>query len=296
MMNLNQLKYFYKICQCGSLSEAAEYLYISQPSLSTAIKSLEKDYGVVLFNRTHSGVQLTPEGKVLFEMCKDILARTDQLENVMNGFGNERKKLRLGIPPMIGSLIVPEIYKNFSNHNPDINLEITEAGRSELLNKLSENLLDFVILLQNTTLDIIFSSKNIGKMEIVCCCSKENPISKNKNVTPDILKNIPLVLFENSFFQTEQIKKWFASQNVEPNIIMQTKQLSTMLSMISHNVAAGFAFKEIAETNSNFAVLPCESPMWADVCLVWNKNSYNFNSMEKFKKYINLNNPFSKTV
>ena len=75
---------------------------------------------------------------------------------------------------------------------------------------------------------------------------------------------------------------------------MQTKQLSTMLSMISHNVAVGFAFKEIAHNNNNFAILPCNSPMWADISLVWNKNSYNFNSMEKFKKHVIERNPFSK--
>ena len=292
-MNLNQLKYFYKVCECGSLSEAAGHLFISQPSLSSAIKSLETEFGVVLFNRTHSGMQLTPEGKIFFHSCKDLLSRTEQVENIMTDLGNKRHKLRLGIPPMIGSLIVPEIYKNFNIKNPDITLEITEAGRSDLLNKLSENLLDYVFLFQNTPLDKLFSSIVIGNMELVCIASKKNPISKNKIVTPEVLKDAPLVLFENSFYQTEQIKKWFSSKNIQPNIIMQTKQLSTMLSMISHNVAAGFAFKEIAQNNSNFAILPCNSPMWADISLVWNKNSYNFNSMEKFKKYINENNPFS---
>ena len=291
-MNLNQIKYFYKICQCGSLSEAAQNLYISQPSLSSAIKSLEKEFGVILFNRTHAGMQLTSEGKIFLHSCKDLISRTDQLEDMMKDLGNQRHKLKLGIPPMIGSLIVPEIFKTFCKENPDINLEIIEAGRDELLNKLSENLLDFVFLLQNNPIDSNFTSKIIGKLEIVCCASKENPISTNTLVTPHILHNIPLVLFDNSFYQTDKIKKWFASGNIQPNIIMQTKQLSTMLSMISHNVAVGFAFKEIARTYNNFKMLPCETPLWSDVCLVWNKNSYNSSSMDKFKMYINEFNLF----
>ncbi len=105
-----------------------------------------------------------------------------------------------------------------------------------------------------------------------------------------ILENVPLVLFENSFFQTEKIKKWFDSEKIKPNIIMQSKQLSTMLSMISKNVAVGFVFKEITRTNKDFVPLPCKTPMYADMSLVWNKNSYNFNSMEKFKNYIKENN------
>ena len=99
-------------------------------------------------------------------------------------------------------------------------------------------------------------------------------------------------MFENSFFQTEKIKKWFAFEKIEPNIIMQTKQLSTMLTMISQNVAVGFAFKEIAQINKSLVAIPCLTPMTADICLVWNKNSYNFNSMEKFKNYIKEKNPF----
>lgn len=99
-MNLSQLKYFYTVCVHGSLSDAAEYLYISQPSLSAAIKALEKEFGVSLFTRRHQGMELTKEGKILFEMCKDILVRTDQLENIMKDLGNERSRLRLGVPPM----------------------------------------------------------------------------------------------------------------------------------------------------------------------------------------------------
>lgn len=291
-MNLNQLKYFYKVCICGSLSEAAEHLYISQPSLSSAIKSLEKEFGIILFSRTHSGMQLTAEGKILFQYCKELLSRTEQLENILKDLGNQRNKLRLGIPPMIGSLILPKIYRDFCKLYPDIKLEIIEAGRSELLYELSENLLDIVFSLQNNTIDKNFSSKVIANTEIVCCASKEHPIVTQKAVTPEILKNVPLVLFENSFFQTEKIKKWFAFEKIDPNIIMQTKQLSTMLTMISQNVAVGFAFREIAQINKSLVAIPCLTPMTADVCLVWNKNSYNFNSMEKFKNYINEKNPF----
>ena len=130
-------------------------------------------------------------------------------------------------------------------------------------------------------------------MEIVCCVSKDHPLSKQEFVTPETLKDTPLVLFENSFFQTENIKKWFAQGNIKPNIVLQTKQLSTMLSMISQNVAAGFTFREIAQTNENFVAVSCRTPIKADLCMVTNKNSYNFNSMEKFKGYIKEKNPFA---
>ena len=277
-MNLNQLKYFYAVCICGSLTEAAEHLYISQPSVSSAIKALEKEFGISLFKRTHAGMQLTPEGKVLFEASKELLSHAEQVETMVKDLGNKRKQLRLGMPPMIGSLLLPKIYQDFCRLYPDINLDIIEDGRSELLYMLSENLLDIAFLPQNNTPDKSFSSYTIGTMEIVCCAFREHPVSKLDCVTPKTLKEIPLVLFENSFFQTEKVKKWFESESIKPNIMMQTKQLSTMLSMISHNVAAGFTFREIAQTNENFVAVPCQTPMVVDICMVTNKNSYNFKS------------------
>lgn len=294
-MNLNQLKYFYTVCICGSLSDASEYLYISQPSLSSSIKALEKEFGVSLFNRRHNGMKLTAEGKMLFEMCKDILSRTEQLQNIMKNLGNERNKLRLGVPPMTGSLILPYIYRDFCQLHPDVTLEIVEEGRNGLLDKLSENYLDMIFSLHNNSLDAKFASIKVAQLEIICCVSKDNPIAKYKSVTPYLLKSTPLVLFENGFFQTEKIKKWFASEKVTPNIILQTKQLSTMLSMISGNVAAGFTFKELTETNKSFIAIPTENPMYVDASLVWKKDSYCFGCMEKFKKYVNVKNPF-KTI
>lgn len=291
-MNLNQLKYFYATCIYGSLSEAAEYLYLSQPSLSASIKALEKEFGISLFNRRYKGMELTAEGKQLFEMCKDILHRTEQLENIMKDLGNERKKLRLGVPPMIGSIILPYIYRDFCQYHPDITLEIVEDGRDGLLDKLSENYLDMIFLLNNNALDAKFSSTKVARLEIVCCASKDNAITEHKSITPHLLKNTPLVLFKNSFFQTEEIKKWFGYEKVTPNIILQTKQLSTMLTMISSNVAVGFTFRELTKTNKAFIAIPTKNPMYADVCLVWKKDSYYLNCMEKFKKYVIDKNPF----
>ncbi len=291
-MNLNQLKHFYAVCVHGSLSAACESLYISQPSLSSSIKALEKEFGVSLFNRRYKGMELTAEGKRLFEMCRDVLSRTEQLEDIMKHLGNERNKLRLGVPPMIGSIILPHIYRDFCTLYPDITLEIVEDGRNNLLDKLSENYLDMIFLLHNDPLDEKFVSTKVASLEIVCCASKDNIVSKYDSVTPQLLKDVPLVLFENSFFQTEEIKKWFARAKVTPNIILQTKQLSTMLTMISSNVAAGFTFRELTETNEAFVAIPAQNSMRADASLVWKKDSYYFSCMEKFRKYIEDKNIF----
>lgn len=291
-MNITQLKYFDAVCTFQSVSEAAVYLHISQPSLSNAIKELENEFGVLLFFRHHKGMTLTAEGKVLYKLSRDILARMNHTETIMKDLGNERKKLRLGVPPMIGSLILPFIYRDFLGENTDIALEIIEGGRRELTQKLSDDYIDMVFLPHDKPLDKEFSSFKASNLEIVCCMAKNNPLSEFESVKPDMLKDIPLVLFENSYFQTEAIKKWFEKENIKPDIILQTSQLSTMLSVISENIAVGFMFRQLADSKAGLVSVQVDAPMFIDVSLMWKKNSYFYNSMGIFKNYVEKKNPF----
>lgn len=292
-MNFTQLKYFNAVCTYQTVSAAAEYLHISQPSLSAAIKELERDFGVTLFQRHHRGMMLTPEGELFYKMSKDLLNRAEQLEHIMNDLGKERKVLRLGVPPMIGSLLLPYIYREFLTMHPDISLEITEGGRDELLSRLSEDFLDMVFLPHNRPIDPNLSALKTASLEIVCCAAKNNPILINKEVSASDLANTPLVLFKNSFFQTEEIKKWFAVEGIKPNILLQTAQLSTVESIISNNTAVGFLFRPLIESNPALVAVPTRSPIYVDVSLVWKKDAYFLGCMKEFKEYINGKNPFN---
>ncbi len=291
-MNINQLKYFCAVCDFQTVSDAAMHLHISQPSISSAIKDLENEFGVTLFKRHHHGMTLTSEGELLYKMSKDILNRTGKAEKIMKDLGGDRKKLRLGIPPMIGAIILPSIYRDFLSANEGITLEIVEGGSQELTQKLSEGYLDMIFVPHNRTLDTGLSSRAVARLEIVCCMAKDSFNMTRRAVKPSDLENIPLVLFENSFFQTEEIKKWFARERIKPNILLQTEQLSTMLSIISNNIASGFMFRQLIERNSEFVSFALESPMYVDVSLVWKKGAYSFLGMQRFKEYMSCKNPF----
>ena len=73
IMTLLQLKYFLAVCKFQTVSDAATYLYVSQPSLSASIKELEKEFGVALFHRHHHVMSLTPEGETLYRSAKALL-------------------------------------------------------------------------------------------------------------------------------------------------------------------------------------------------------------------------------
>jgi len=284
-MNLMQLKYFDAVCSFGTVSGAAEYLHIAQPSLSSAIKELEAEFGVELFRRHHKGMELTSQGIVLKKMSDELLEKALKTEKIMKDLGIERKVLRLGVPPMIGSLVLPNIYRDFYNRYEDVEIEITEGGRKDLMRNLEDDCLDMVFLSHNTAPSSNLCVMPLTCLETVCCVSEKCKLSKKEYVTPKDLENTPLVLFENSFFQTDEIKRWFEKSGVEPKVLLQTEQLSTLLSIVSNNTAVGFIFKQLTEKRRDIISLPIQTPMYVDVSLVWKKDMYMFSSMKKFKEY-----------
>ena len=75
MVNLELYRVFYAVAKCGSLTKAAEELFISQPAVSQAIKQLESQLGTTLFKRTHRGMELSEQGgKVIFDIVEKALA------------------------------------------------------------------------------------------------------------------------------------------------------------------------------------------------------------------------------
>ena len=90
-MNITQLKYFHAVATYHTVSLAAQHLYISQPSLSNAIKELEREFSVTLFYRRYNGMFLTPAGTKLYNFVTDLLTRYDEVEHLMRAMGKDRK-------------------------------------------------------------------------------------------------------------------------------------------------------------------------------------------------------------
>lgn len=284
-MNFNQLKYFNAIAEQGSVSKAAELLSISQPSLSAAVKELEEEFGVALFSRHYRGVTLTREGSAFYKMSADILKSAEKCEAAMLDMGKGRKILRLGVPPMIGSAVLPHIYNGFLKENEDISLETAEGGYSELLESLENEKIDLAFLPHTAPLPSTFDSLPLGEMEIVCAAAKSHPVCESERISPESLASHPLVLFETGFFQSKSILDWFRGESISPNVLLRTEQLSTVISMVKKSDAVGFLYNFLAADHPDIAFLPTEKPMTIAVSLVWRRNRPVGNTMRSFIEF-----------
>ena len=285
-MTLDQLRYFQAVCKYNSVSRAAEFLNISQPSVSNAINILETEFGTTLFTRQNKRLSLTKEGTTLLELTDDLLLRAENTVKTMNGL-SDNKVLNIGIPPMLSSMVLPVLYNDFFKNCPDIKINFFEGDRSELIRMLEETKINMAFLPHDGQIDNRFHTKLLMELDNVCCVGKGHCLSQKKSVTIEDIKNEPLVLFKNSFFQTERLLERFNQSNYKPNILMDTTQVSTVQNMVSNGLAVGFMFEFLLKTTPDIVGIKLDPPMRTQVSLVWKQGEYlsgNMNQLIAFVK------------
>ena len=97
-MNLLHMKHALEVAKAGSLSKASEVLLIAAPNISRSIKELEADLGITIFDRTQSGMKLTPEGEEFLEFAKSILGQLDQVENYYKKGHPKKQTFSISVP------------------------------------------------------------------------------------------------------------------------------------------------------------------------------------------------------
>lgn len=281
-MTLTQLLYFQTVCRSGSISRAAEILHISQPSISCAIKDLESEFNVTLFQRQYRGMNLTEEGRQFFELTNHLLTYTKQTTRAMHDVSQQKRQLRIGVPPMIGSLFLPRLYPGFIETYPDISITLEEAGRQELLQQLSQGQLDCALLPHDRPFDGSLSCVKIARLETVCCVSPMHPLAERSYVQMEDLSDFPLVLFKDSFFQTESIMRRFSECGLSPHVTLYTSQLSTVSALVSKNTAIGFMFRQLSDPIPDIVSIPLKPAMAVQVSLAWRRHSFLSRELKQF--------------
>ena len=287
-MTLDQLRYFQAVCKYNSVSRASEHLNISQPSVSNAISKLEAEFGTMLFTRQNKRLILTKEGIMLLELANNLLLNADHALQTMKEL-SDNKTLNLGVPPMLSSFILPILYGDFFKNYPDFKINIIEDDRTGLIRMLEEHKINMAFIPHSGPIDARLKSQPLIEFDNVCCVSKFHRLSQKESLTIEDIKDEQLVLFKNSFFQTERILKRFNQSGYNPNILLHTAQVTTMKNMAASGLAVGFIFKFLLESTSDLVGIPLDPPMRTQISLVWKQGEHlssNMNHLIQFvKKY-----------
>jgi len=145
--SLRQLRHFLSLAEHCHFSRAAEACLLTQSSLSASIRELENILGAALFERTKRSVMLTPLGRDMIGLAKDVIARLDDLTDAARGAAAPLSgDLRMGVIPTIGPFLLPRVLPGLRNAHPDLRLYLREQQTAPLLRQLADGTLDLVLL------------------------------------------------------------------------------------------------------------------------------------------------------
>ncbi|SFP77378.1 DNA-binding transcriptional regulator, LysR family [Oscillibacter sp. PC13] len=205
-MTLQQLRYVEEICKCGSISAAAQKLYIAQPSLSKAIHELENELHITIFDRGRRGAALTSDGLEFLDYVKVILRQT---ENVKARFANKKEPLRLSISVQHYIVAVDAIIE-FINHKlestPDFSIKIRDGNASQVIDDVVSGYSEIgIICISNLnrhlmnrlfqTNDLVFHSFGKFAPHVYLRCG--HPLTAHQILTYDLLKPYPYIVYEH---------------------------------------------------------------------------------------------------
>lgn len=284
-MTITKLQHFQAVCRFQSVTKAAEYLHISQPSVSASIRDLEAEFGINLFRHEKRRLVLTAEGSVFLSHTNHLLEECEQFSLKMLDLGNQKNSVRLAIPPMSGTVYFPKLYKAFKEEHPDIHLAITECGSIQALHLLENGKIDIAMACLTAPPAQQFKCHKLAHSRLALCVSTSHRLAAQNAVTLEQLEGEPLILFHEGSLPSQIVTQQFAAQGIHPNILLYTSQLSMINQMIADGTAAAFLLEDLAQGFEGILSIPLAKPISFDIALIWVGEQYLYHDVSHFLEF-----------
>ena len=268
-MEFKDIEYTLAIAKYHHITKAADSLYITQPTLSTYIKNMEKRLGVELFRREGNKIYLTYEGELFVENGLKILQQRDELLNKLNeSITSERGILKLSIPILRGSYLVPAILPLFHKKFSNVKIVLNEGSSLEIEKNVKSGLSDLVIF-NKPFRKLSLQYETIQKEEMLLVMHKDHPLA-SKGVKIDglrypwmdiqLCKDEPFIIQFPNQHTGEVERHIFQQANIKPNILLETRNLEASVRLAS----LGYGLTFISESHVKHISFP-QTPLFFSV-------------------------------
>lgn len=271
-MTLQQLKYVITVAETGTITEAANQLFISQPSLTNAIHELEKEMNIVIFNRTNKGISLSKEGEGFLGYARQVLEQAAILEDKYKGNGGGKKQFCVSTQHYSFAVnAFVDLIKEYGQEEYDFSLRETQTYeiiedvarlRSEIgilfLNDFNQTVIDKILKSYDLEFHLLF----IAKPHVFI--SRSHPLAEKKVITNQELEIYPYLSFEqgehNSFYFSEEI---FSESERKKNIRVRDRAtlFNLLIGLNGYTVCSGAIDKKLNGSEIIAVPLADESDM-----------------------------------
>ncbi|MBS4761896.1 LysR family transcriptional regulator [Carnobacteriaceae bacterium zg-ZUI252] len=262
-MDIKQLHYFIEIFESGGFSKASRNLFLTQPTLSAAMKKLESECNTKLFHFQNNKIVLTQAGQFLYQRSKTLVEEFQQLTLDMQQFQHiDHEKITVGLPTLFAMQFMP-VFSKFMLDHPNVDLTLTQGGSKNLQAQLASGEIDIGILSfpkyeDSITIDPFKSERGYTP----CIVAPANhPIAKNNSLSFNDLKNEQFSSFSQRFILGRYLKKRAKECQFTPKIIYTDDNWEVLLSSVNQLNSVCLMAKEYQDyyNNNDLKWIPIEN-------------------------------------
>ncbi|MGB9679396.1 MAG: selenium metabolism-associated LysR family transcriptional regulator [Minisyncoccia bacterium] len=292
-MNLREIKIFLTVCECGSMSDAARKLYMTQPSISQTISELEEELNVKLFERISKKLFLTYPGKILQEHGKKIIMLLNEVQNNILDIANMNTgRLRIGASTTIGIYLLPDLIGEFNKEYKNIELDFTIDNTGIIEKILLENIVDIGIVEGPVhSKDIVVKPYIYDELYLIC--SKEHKWAREKSIKPEAIEEENLIIREQGSGTREVFDNTMFKHNYKYNIKHVLNNTEAIKKAVEANIGVSciskIAIKEELKSGKLMKIDVAGIEFKRELNIIYHKDKYHTKLFDEFINYL-LNN------
>ena len=292
-MEFRQLRYFVKVAELRSFSEASKALFISQSTLSQQIKQLEEELGVELLVRDSRHVSMSDYGEQYLPYAKQVLKDVDTSTERMN----DVRQLKIGTLNVGATYtfcpLLADTVRDYMKKYPGIKLKIYCRSMENLMEMLEHGQLDVALSYKPLHSYDDIDSHILFNSNLCVIAGKDNPVSKKERIRLAELENLPLVLPAKGLQARNAFDSLLYGQNFKFDVRLEINDLSMLLDMVSRTNLVTLLSGATIHSNKNFVAISLDHPhseMQGSFHLL--KGTYCKNATKEFLKMLVENNSF----
>lgn len=288
-MTLSELRFVVSVAQEKNFRRAAAKSFVSQPALSLAIKKIESELGVLIFERNRMGISLTTVGEKIVNQAQIVLEEADKIKAISVVEKNTQEvEIKIGLIYSIAPYLLPSIIPLVKNSCPEIILEAEEDITTNLIKKLEEGSIDAAIIALPFVVPGIETQPLYDEPFKVLIPTK-HPWNNKQKINAKELKNEKILLLDNTHCFSMQIRE--ACPGISDKAEVQAgTSLETIRNMVASNL--GISILPQSATANNYSndlinILPFENPIpFRRVAMAFRRGSSKQSSLVKIIKSI----------
>lgn len=277
-MEIRVLRYFLAVAREGSITAAANYLHLTQPTLSRQLKDLEEELGQTLLIRKSHRVTLTPEGMLLRKRAEEIIAMVDKTQSEFVSLGNTVSgNVYIGGGETRVMKEIATVIRDIQTAFPAIHFHLYSGNAQDVTERLDKGLLDFGVLIQPADLSRYQSLQLKGKDQWGVLMPKDSPLAAKKAIKKEDLLDLPLICSRQAIrrhINGNAFSHWFGEDFERLNIVSTFNLIYNAALLVEAGAGYAISLDGLTDTSRDSALCfrPLSPRLESRLAIVWKKD------------------------